>query len=143
MHSPDSNNPFYWYARCFRRFADFEGRARRKEYWWFTFVNMLAVVALTVAGMVLVDDPESGAASVPSWIYAAAAFLPGLAVSVRRLHDTGRSGGWVFLQLIPYLGALVLLVFMVMDGDQGSNQYGPSPKAPAPVDLGELEEVFA
>lgn len=128
--------------RCFGRFVDFDGRARRKEYGWFTFVNLLGVVAMTVGGAVLADDPDSPAASVPFWIYAAATFLPSLSVSVRRLHDTGRSGGWVFLQLIPYVGALVLLVFMVMDGDPGSNQYAPNPKAPQ-VDLGELEEIFA
>ncbi len=143
MYPRSSNNPFYWYARCFRRFADFGGRSRRKEYWWFALINMLATLVLTVVGVVLADYPGDPVTSVPFYLYVAVVLVPSLAVSVRRLHDTGRSGLWVLLQAIPYVGPVVVFVFLVMDGDAGPNQYGPDPKAPAPVDLGDLEEVFA
>jgi len=142
MHSSPSRNPFVWYARCFRRFADFEGRARRWEYWSFTFVNVLVAFVIGFIGALAADDPSGTAAHLPGWIYIAIVFVPSLAVSVRRLHDTGRSGLWLLLQFIPYVGALVLLVFMAMDGDDGPNGYGHSPKSPEPMDLGELEQVF-
>lgn len=141
--APHSNNPFYWYARCFRRFADFAGRSRRKEYWCFALVNFLVLLSCFFVGAFGTDDPTSFAAVAPRWIYLAIVFLPGLAVNVRRLHDIGRSGGWVFLQLVPYLGPLVLMIFAMLPGDVGSNAYGPDPKEPAEVDLGELQQVFS
>ena len=99
---------------CFGKYATFEGRARRSEYWWWAVFSFL----VGLLGMI----PVLG------WILAVAIFLPGLAVAVRRLHDTGRSGWWYLLVLLPLLGAIILIVFFVQDSKPGDNQYGPNPK---------------
>lgn len=109
-------------STCLGKYATFNGRARRSEYWWFSLAFSLCVlVAVILAqavgklGVFLVLAVEL------------ALLLPALAVAVRRLHDTGRSGWWYLLSLIPF-GGLVLLVFMVQDSHPGPNQFGESPK---------------
>jgi len=117
-----------WYLMVWQKFAQFDGRARRKEYWMFTLFNMIVFVALYVPGLVY---KESGLGLIflgLYGLYALAAFVPSLSVSVRRLHDTGRSGWYFLLGFIPLVG-LVLLVFMCEDGTRGENEYGPNPKA--------------
>lgn len=99
----------------------FEGRARRTEYWMFTLFNVIISVVLSVIDSSL----NLGFLGV---IYSLAVLLPGLAVSVRRLHDTGRSGWWLLIGLVPFIGAIVLLVFMLIDSEPRENQYGPNPK---------------
>lgn len=121
-----------WYIKVLKQYTDFEGRARRKEYWMFTLVNFLIMMALQAllfmaAGM----NPESTLGLFLSGIlgiYALGVFIPSLAVTVRRLHDTNRSGWWIFISLIPVIGAIVLLVFLVQDSQPGTNQYGENPK---------------
>lgn len=112
-----------WYLEVLKKYAVFSGRARRKEYWMFVLFNMIIGLVLGfVEG--LVDGP-----GVLSSLYSLAVLIPGIAVSVRRLHDTGRSGWWLLIGLVPLIGAIVLLVFMVQDSDPAANPYGPNPKA--------------
>ncbi|MBH0329593.1 membrane protein [Brevibacillus brevis] len=112
----------HWYTSVLKQYVAFAGRARRQEYWMFTLFNI--IVSLVIA---LVDS-LIGTASVLGMIYSLAVLLPSLGVTVRRLHDTGRSGWWVLLGLIPFIGAIILIVFMCQDS-QGDNQYGANPKA--------------
>jgi uncharacterized membrane protein YhaH (DUF805 family) len=105
----------------FTKYVTFSGRARRSEFWWFT---LFAVILYILAAVI---DSAAGV-SVVAIVVGLALFLPSLAVTVRRLHDTGRSGWWILIGLIPLVGALVLLVFECQDSQSGSNNYGPSPK---------------
>ena len=115
-----------WYLEVFRKYAQFSGRSRRKEYWMFTLFNILASVSLGIVdGILGLGDMGFG---LLSGIYSLAVIVPSLAVSIRRLHDTGRSGWWLLIALVPILGAIALLVFMVQDGEPGPNRYGPNPK---------------
>ncbi|MFO7704726.1 MAG: DUF805 domain-containing protein [Halopseudomonas sp.] len=117
-----------WYLEVLRKYAVFSGRARRKEYWFFTLFSLLAMLLLSlIDGMLGLVSSEAGTGLL-SGIYALGVFLPSLAVTVRRLHDTSRTGWWILIALIPLIGALVLLVFTVLDSTPGSNQYGPDPK---------------
>ncbi|MEO6503255.1 MAG: DUF805 domain-containing protein [Jatrophihabitantaceae bacterium] len=109
----------------FSKYVTFSGRARRSEFWWFAlFAAILYIVAAIL-------DAAMGS-SVVSLIVGLGLLLPSLAVTVRRLHDTGRSGWWILIGLIPLVGALVLLVFECQDSQPASNKYGPSPKAAGP-----------
>jgi uncharacterized membrane protein YhaH (DUF805 family) len=111
----------YWYLEVLKKYAVFSGRARRREYWMFFLVNFIVGLVLAVIGRVL--DLE-----ILQYLYSLAVLLPGLGVSVRRLHDTGRSGWWLLISLVPLIGAIVLLVFLVSDSQPDTNQYGPNPK---------------
>ena len=95
---------------CFSKYATFSGRARRSEYWWFVLLNF-------VVGMI----------PVLNFIWGVVALIPSLAVCVRRLHDTGRSGWWLLLALVPVLN-LILIYFYLCDSQPGVNQYGENPK---------------
>ncbi|OGR85014.1 MAG: hypothetical protein A2901_06065 [Elusimicrobia bacterium RIFCSPLOWO2_01_FULL_54_10] len=111
-----------WYTGVLKKYAVFSGRSRRKEYWMFTLINFLIIVALVVVENLL--DIFG-----PNLIYGLAVFVPSLAVAIRRLHDTDRSGWWMLIGLIPVIGAIVLIVFMVMDSTPGDNRFGPNPKS--------------
>ncbi|PAU94643.1 hypothetical protein CK503_06690 [Aliifodinibius salipaludis] len=121
-----------WYIKVLKNYAEFEGRARRKEYWMFTLVNFLIYAALqTLMFMLAGMNPESSVGLVLMGIlglYSLAVFIPSLAVGVRRLHDTGRSGWWLLISLVPIIGAIVIIVFLVQDSQPGTNQYGENPK---------------
>ena len=110
-------------------YVNFNGRASRSEYWWFfLFTIILQFIALPIDIVVLgYDMMDPGAIQIVGTIAGLALFLPGLCVLVRRLHDLGKSGWWVLIALIPFLGAIVLLVFMVTEGEQLPNQYGEVP----------------
>ena len=119
-----------WYITVLKKYAVFSGRARRKEYWMFSLFNfIIAVVLGIIGGIAGIFEFYSG---VLSTIYSLAVLVPGIAVSVRRLHDTNRSGWWVLIVLVPLIGTIVLLVYMVQNSGLGENQYGPNPKT-APV----------
>jgi len=112
-----------------QKFADFSGRARRSEYWWFALFGFAAQIVASILNSIL-HLPSTGTSSLLGTLVSLALLVPGLAVGIRRLHDTGRSGWWLLIALIPLVGAIVLLVFFVQDS-QGDNAYGPSPKGGA------------
>ncbi|WP_374266280.1 DUF805 domain-containing protein [Zoogloea sp.] len=114
-----------WYLKVLRQYVEFGGRAQRKEYWMFQLFNLLAMIAMRLLGELF--GGESGGEGL-SGLYSLAVFLPSLGVTVRRLHDIGKSGWWVLLGFIPLVGVLVLLFFLVKDSEAGSNAYGPNPK---------------
>lgn len=120
----------HWYFAVVGKYATFAGRARRKEYWMFALVNFVICVALAIAGMVMLGKSQNSALIMDAvyGVYLLLILLPSLAVTVRRLHDTGRSGWWFWIQLVPFVGPIVLFVFTVLDGTPGTNAYGPSPK---------------
>ena len=119
---------------CWKKYADFSGRARRSEYWWFGVFNVLAIIVISfVAGFIAgamgtSDEGMLVLVYVLVGLYCLVVLLPGLAVTVRRLHDTGRSGWWYLICLVPYVGSLVLLVFTCLDSKPEENRWGPSPK---------------
>jgi uncharacterized membrane protein YhaH (DUF805 family) len=121
--------------RAVRRYADFNGRSRRKEYWMFALLNLLIVVGIIIVGGLfgsMSSDPASmlaGPGAILLIIYALGIFIPSLAVQVRRFHDQDKSGWFVLLNFIPYLGGIVVLVFMCLEGTRGDNRFGPDPKA--------------
>lgn len=118
----------YWYLEALRKYAVFHGRARRKEYWYFFLGNVI------ISAMLAVFDSLTGTFNAVTGVglfgglYSLAMFVPGLSVSVRRLHDTSRSGWWLLLALIPLLGTIAFLILTVLDSTAGENQYGPNPK---------------
>jgi uncharacterized membrane protein YhaH (DUF805 family) len=111
-----------WYIEVLKKYAVFTGRARRKEYWMFVLFNVIISFALGFM------ESLAGGPGIIANIYALAVFLPGLAVSVRRLHDVGKSGWFMFIALIPLVGAIWLLVLYCTDSQPGENQYGVNPK---------------
>ena len=111
-----------WYLKVLKQYADFNGRARRKEYWMFVLFNMIfAIVAATL-------DYVIGSSGILFGLYVLALLIPGLAAGVRRLHDVGKSGWMMFITLIPLIGGIWLLVLMATDSNPGENQYGANPK---------------
>ena len=116
-----------WYFQVLKKYAVFDGRATRSEYWYFALFNFIISLVLAIieniAGLQIISS-----FGILSGFYGLAVFLPGIGVSIRRLHDTGRSGWWLFIPLIPLIGAILLIVYYVGDSDPGTNQYGPSPK---------------
>ncbi|WP_417395322.1 DUF805 domain-containing protein [Gimesia chilikensis] len=122
-----------WYLTVLKKYADFSGRARRKEYWMFVLMNFLVSILISFVGAVIGDTDGLIAVSL-SGVYALFIFIPSLAVTVRRLHDTNKSGWWILITFVPLIGGLVLLIFMIMDSDPNTNAYGANPKtAPEPV----------
>jgi len=117
-----------WYIEALKKYAVFGGRARRKEYWFFALFNIIISIVLAVIDGVTGSFSAEAGVGLLGGIYTLAVLIPGIAVSVRRLHDTDRSGWWLFIALIPLIGAIVLLVFMVQDSKPGQNQYGANPK---------------
>lgn len=125
----------------FQNYVTFSGRARRAEYWWFILFAVIVSAVLGaldsfIFGYSISSEAEAGTLSLdvqsvgvlaPLW--SLATFLPSLAVAVRRLHDTGRSGWWLLILLVPLIGAIVLLVFLVTRGNPGTNVYGTDPIA--------------
>ena len=106
------------------KFCNFVGRARRSEFWWFALANSVVSYLVNLIGGLI--SPTTGL--VLACIVMLALLLPGLGVSVRRLHDIGKSGWMLLLALIPVVGAIILLVWFAKDGDPKPNQFGPSPK---------------
>lgn len=117
------------YLAVLEKYAVFTGRARRREYWYFFLFNILILILLAgIDAAIGAFSPQARIGPL-SGLYSLAVLIPGLAVSVRRLHDTNRSGWWILIALVPLVGAVGLLVFLVQDSQTGQNQYGPSPKA--------------
>jgi uncharacterized membrane protein YhaH (DUF805 family) len=110
------------------KYATFDGRARRSEYWYFMLFYFLAVVALAIVDGIAGTFNEEAGMGLFSGLLVVALILPSLAVTVRRLHDTDRSGWWVLINFIPFIGVLVLFVFAALDSQPGANRFGPNPK---------------
>ena len=114
-----------WYFAVLKKYAVFAGRAHRTEYWMFVLFNCIIGFVLGFLGGL------ESSLSVLYFIYMLGVMVPSIAVCVRRLHDTSRSGWWFFLGLVPIIGWIVLFVFLVQDSQPGENQYGPNPKGAA------------
>ena len=122
-------SPLDYMMAPLKRYADFSGRARRMEYWMFWVLNIIVSVVAAIIDLVLgTSTIIGGAAGAASALAGLALLIPGLAVTVRRLHDTDKSGWWFFIILIPLIGFIVLLVFMFQSGASGDNKYGSNPK---------------
>jgi uncharacterized membrane protein YhaH (DUF805 family) len=117
-----------WYLEVLKKYAVFSGRARRAEYWYFVLFNIIVAIVLSLIDTLLGTFNFMQGVGLLSGLYSLAVLIPTLAVTVRRLHDVDRSGWWIFINLIPLIGFIVLLVFAVTDGTPGSNRYGPNPK---------------
>ena len=117
-----------WYLKCWKQYADFSGRARRKEYWIFSLINNIIIFFLYILQIVMIESTLWLIFPIILFLYAMAVFLPGLAVNIRRLHDIGKSGWWYLIYLIPIIGAIWLTVLMCLDSEPGENQWGENPK---------------
>jgi uncharacterized membrane protein YhaH (DUF805 family) len=127
-----------YFLDAFKKYAQFSGRARRKEYWMFFLFYMIIYLILYIAGIAFAaagaGTNTGGLAAVGiifitlTVIFALGSLVPCLALVVRRLHDTGHSGGWIFISLVPLVGGIILLVYLVTDSQSGDNAYGPNPK---------------
>jgi uncharacterized membrane protein YhaH (DUF805 family) len=129
-----------WYLKVLKQYADFNGRARRTEYWMFTLFNVIAVVVLTLVDVLLGTATAtssgtgfSASLGLFSGLYSLAVLIPSLAVTVRRLHDQDKSGWFILLGLIPFVGGIIVLVFMCLEGTRGPNRFGPDPKQDAAI----------
>jgi len=112
----EDKNGFLYFFEVFEKYAIFSGRSRRKEYWYFFLFNAIISTVLSLI------YPPLGA------IYLLVALIPGVAVAIRRLHDINRSGWWLLISIIPFIGTIPFIIFMAKDGDSKKNQYGPGPK---------------
>lgn len=113
-------------------FANFSGRARRREYWLFTLAGVVIGVIFQILSLLATATTSAvavGLVNFLSIVVSVAMLIPSLAVCVRRLHDTGKSGLWLLLLLVPLVGAIVILVFELLPGNEGDNKYGADPKA--------------
>ncbi len=115
-------------------YATFKGRSRRSEYWFIQLFLVLTNLAAAAIDFALMDgDVErfiaNGGGGIVGLIWILATVVPALAVLIRRLHDTGKSGWWALIGLVPFIGGIVLLVFTLLDSEAGANKYGESPKS--------------
>jgi len=118
-----------WYIEVLKKYAVFNGRAQRKEYWYFFLFNFLIGIVLGIIDGMIGSFSSATGMGLLGGLYSLAVLIPGIAVSIRRLHDTNHSGWWLLISLVPLVGFIILLVFMVQDSQPGENQYGPNPKA--------------
>ncbi|HIP18667.1 MAG TPA: DUF805 domain-containing protein [Sulfurovum sp.] len=124
----------YFIETIKNRYAKFDGRASRSEYWFYTLFYLIIAIAVGMVDTAVVNPmlgiaPEQAAqGGILQFILALALLVPSIAIGVRRLHDTGKSGWWLLIGLIPIVGALVLIFFYVTDSQAGSNMYGENPK---------------
>jgi len=117
-----------WFLTVLRHYATFSGRARRREYWTYLAVYVPVYGALLLVDLVTGTFDMESQMGVLTGVYVLATLIPGTAVAVRRLHDTDRSGWWLLLGVVPLLGAIVLLYFLIQQGDAGINRHGADPK---------------
>ena len=117
-----------WFIIALKKYATFSGRSQRSEYWYYLLFYLIIYVVLILVDGMIGTTSKSGI-GILSGIFALGMLLPSLAVAVRRLHDTGRTGWWILINFIPLIGFIVLLVFFVQDSESGANKYGDNPKA--------------
>ena len=111
----------WWKVVVLERYAQFVGRAGRAEFWWFALANFIVSLILNMLGR------ASGLFLVLGLVYSLGVLVPSIAVGIRRLHDTAKSGWWLLIGLVPLVGFIILIVFFATQGAQGPNQYGPPP----------------
>ncbi|WP_087016240.1 DUF805 domain-containing protein [Thaumasiovibrio subtropicus] len=111
-----------WYKLALQRYAEFGGRSRRKEYWMFFLINLLVML---VIGTI---DAVVGTMGILSVVYILGTLIPNIALTVRRLHDTGRSAWWLLITFVPFIGSIVFIVFMCLEGQDKDNDWGADPK---------------
>jgi uncharacterized membrane protein YhaH (DUF805 family) len=118
-----------WYLKVLKQYADFKGRARRKEYWMFILFQIIfAFVAILLDFLLGLSFSPLITYGWLYLLYVLATLIPGLAVTVRRLHDIGKSGWWYFISLIPLVGPIWLIVLLCTDSENGLNKWGNNPK---------------
>ncbi len=120
-----------WYLAVLKKYAVFDGRAQRAEYWYFALFSIIISIVLVIVDGATGSFNEETGFGLLSGIYTLAILIPTIAVGIRRLHDTNRSGWWILIGLIPIIGFIILIVLFVIDSDQGENQYGSNPKLTA------------
>lgn len=113
-----------WYTMVLQKWNVFTGRSRRKEYWTFTLVNVVIGIVINILGSII----SQTLFGIIGLLFCLALIIPGIAVGIRRLHDVGKSGWWLLISLVPVVGVIVLIIFLVTDSQAGSNQYGANPK---------------
>ncbi len=131
-----------------KKYATFTGRASRREYWMFYLAYMIVAISFTILNVIITSGSQSSYSysygygysygyepnpiamifSLVEFVFFLAIMIPSLAVGVRRLHDTGHSGGFLFISLVPFIGSIILLVSLASEGDSGNNSYGHEPK---------------
>lgn len=117
-----------YYLTIWRKYAVFSGRAQRSEYWYAFMFNIIFLIVAVVLDNILGTAIAGVGYGLFYFVYSLAVLVPGLAVGVRRLHDTGNSGWMLLVSLIPIAGPIWLLILMATDSNPGNNQYGPNPK---------------
>lgn len=126
-----------WFIKVLKQYADFKGRARRKEYWMYVlFLTIAYIIAAILDNVLGLSIKMAGQSMGYGYIYllvALATIVPSIAVSVRRLQDINKSGWFVLIAFIPIIGVLILLYWSLLEGTKGENQYGPDPKAAGEV----------
>jgi uncharacterized membrane protein YhaH (DUF805 family) len=118
----------HWYLEGLRKYAVFSGRARRREYWMFEFINGLVTLALFVIAVYLGKAGFGYFIGAPV-LYMIATVIPNFAKLIRRLHDTNHSAWWIFISAVPFIGVILFLYLLFKEGDRGANRFGPDPKA--------------
>lgn len=117
-----------WFIKVLKQYVDFKGRARRKEYWMFVLFYSIFLIITSILDITLgIGFGDTGTGPITLLFYLAI-LIPGLAVTVRRLHDVGKSGWMMLIQLIPIIGTIWLLVLLVTNSNPGENKYGANPK---------------
>ena len=118
-----------WYKKVvFENYANFNGRARRSEYWYFALASGIISIVLNIIDRVAGSNFGIAETGIISSLYSLLVLLPSIAVGVRRLHDVGKSGWFILIIFIPIIGAIWLLILACTEGDRGTNAYGPDPK---------------
>ena len=129
-------NPIDSMITCFQKYVGFEGRASRSEYWWFVLLTGIAYIIAAIIDAIIFGIELTDPTPI-SWTLQIGILLPSLAVSVRRLHDIGKSGWYLFITLIPIIGLILLIVWYCNDGDSVPNMYGPVPTNTRDVNVGQ------
>lgn len=118
-----------WYLEVLKKYAVFNGRARRKEFWFFALFNLIVYIVLSIIDGFLglsIGSPDAGFGILSS-IYSLGVIIPSIAVSIRRLHDIDKSGWWYLMVFVPLIGAIILLIFAALKGTDGPNRFGEDP----------------
>lgn len=120
-----------WWLAAMKKYVDFSGRARRKEYWMFILFNIIFGVVAIILDIMLGMANEDLGVGLFYTLFSLAILLPTWSVTVRRLHDVGKSGWWIFISLIPFIGGIWLFILTILDSQAETNSYGANPKLAA------------